>query len=833
MLARWRAILALLKKRRLAADGTSARARRTRFSATGIASRLLTAALIALACCKPTAAQQPLFEQEPFDRITLGATNDHAVLQVKPLDLPDRQLPDPLPRVGKLRIRLMDDPGKLFEVAWQAIEKVELFEQMVLAKAGELVKAKEFEGAYDYFKFLEEKHPELSGLDGAMEEFLFQEARALYLNKQYDSALALLRELYRRNRQRPKLGEVLGATTERLVEQYNAREDYGATRTLLSNLAIWFPKHPVIAKHEGELKRQAAALSAQARSAIDRGDLRQAAQLSDRLTSIWPQLPGARELAGSIHQKYPRVVVGVSLPATDSPRSLPWAHRRLNDWAARRSGRLVYRTLTEFVGPGGEGGRYICPVGELTIETLQRRITVQIEPDLRWSSGEATLTGYDVSRRLLAMADPQGTTYGTAGSGGRSAAGSGGRCAAWAELLQSVAVAGVYQVDVQLRLGHVRPDALLQTILVPYDGAARPSKGPAVGNGPYVIDSRTASLHQSSIINHQSLPQTYYLANGRYFASRPDQPKEIVERYYPRGSKAIRALKAGRIHVLDRVNPWSLDEVRREKDLVVEPYAVPLVHCLIPNMRKPLTAHRAFRRALVYGIHRQAILNQLLGGVKLPGCRVLGGPFPSRLTLDDPPSYARDPGIEPRIYEPRLAIALGEVSRKEVMMATRQPAAEMPRLVLAHQPEEFARLACASIQRQLKQIGIPIELRELAGGVPAQIPQDVDLLYAELAIWEPLVDAPRLLGEDGMAAGCSPYMSLALRQLRMAAQWQQVSTILHRIDRIAHEEVAIVPLWQLTEHFAYRRNLRGIGTRPVSLYQNVEQWEIAFQYPAE
>ena len=390
-----------------------------------------------------------------------------------------------------------------------------------------------------------------------------------------------------------------------------------------------------------------------------------------------------------------------------------------------------------------------------------------------------------------------------------------------------MAVAGVYQVDVQLRLAHVRPDALLQTILVPYATPAVAS-GPAVGNGPYVIDSRTVPPAAGNAVQ-----QTYYLANGRYFGSRPDQPKEIVERYYPRGAKAIRALKAGRIHVLDRVNPWSLNEVRREKGLVVEPYAVPLVHCLIPNMRKPLTAHRGFRRALVYGIHRQAILNQLLGGVKLPGCRVLGGPFPSRLTLDDPLSYARDPGIEPRIYEPRLAIALGEVSRKEVMTATQQPAAEMPRLVLAHQPEELARLACASIQRQLKQIGIPIELREIAGGVPAQIPEDVDLLYAELAIWEPLVDAPRLLGEDGMAAGCSPYMSLALRQLRMAAQWQQVRTILHRIDRIAHEEVAIVPLWQLAGHFAYRRNLRGIGTRPVSLYQNVEQWQCAFEYPAE
>jgi len=71
------------------------------------------------------------------------------------------------------------------------------------------------------------------------------------------------------------------------------------------------------------------------------------------------------------------------------------------------------------------------------------------------------------------------------------------------------------------------------------------------------------------------------------------------------------------------------------------------------------------------------------------------------------------------------------------------------------------------------------------------------------------------------------------RQLQQAPAWQEVRKILHRIHRIAHDEVAVVPLWQLTEHFAYHRSLRGIGDRPVSLYQNVEQWRCAFRYPAE
>jgi hypothetical protein len=37
----------------------------------------------------------------------------------------------------------------------------------------------------------------------------------------------------------------------------------------------------------------------------------------------------------------------------------------------------------------------------------------------------------------------------------------------------------------------------------------------------------------------------------------------------------------------------------------------------------------------------------------------------------------------------------------------------------------------------------------------------------------------------------------------------------------------------LLDHFAYHRSLQGVGGKPVSLYQNVEQWRPAFQYPSE
>ena len=100
-------------------------------------------------------------------------------------------------------------------------------------------------------------------------------------------------------------------------------------------------------------------------------------------------------------------------------------------------------------------------------------------------------------------------------------------------------------------------------------------------------------------------------------------------------------------------------------------------------------------------------------------------------------------------------------------------------------------------------------------------------------MWEPLVDARRLLGADGPAGACSPAMAAELKQLAGAADWQAACGVLRRIHRLVHEEATVVPLWQLPEHFAHQARLQGVGAAPLTLYQNVEQWQLQFQYPDE
>ncbi len=744
----------------------------------------------------------PLYQQPPYDVITLDEHNDNRVLKVFPLDLPDRRKPDPLPIRGQITVRKIDEPESEYVILWNSVERIDLFHELVLAQADELVGSGEFERAYDYFEYLRDNDPQLPGLEESIDAYLYEEAKVSHAGGEYEDALAVLRQLHERNPEWPSLGNALGMVTDKLVERYVASNDYWTARQMLRNLNALRPDHEVVSKWEGRFRDEAAALLEQGRAAQKAGKLREAHAAGRRLMTVWPDLPGGREFIDSIQKQHPRVVVAVTMPAG---RLEPG---RIHDWASLRSSRLVCRPLMEFVGRGSEGGEYFCPFGTMAIRELGLQLAFAMDPERSRALGAGDLTGYDLARKLLTMADPRDPAYRPN----------------WATLAKRVSVADVFGVEVALRRPHVRPEALLRSVVLDSVGASAESasSGRAVSLGPYLVESRSEE-------------EVVYLANPAYTLGA-EQPKEIVERYCRKGTQAVRWLERREIDVLDRVNPWDLDEMKAIDGVAVEPYSLPAVHCLIPNLSRPFTGRRAFRRALVYGIHREGILNHLLRGDRRPGCQVVSGPFSPGTSPDDPLDYGYDQTLEPRGYEPPLAIALAQVALSEVaeiMQKRGVDVAEIPEIVIAHPAHQIARVACASIQRQLELVQIPIVLRELPEGVPDRIPDDVDLLYAELTLSEPVVDAGRLLGEGGICGSSSSFMSQALRRLDQATDWAQVTDRLRAIHWLAHKETTVVPLWQLTDHFAYQESLEGLGAEPVSLYQNVERWEPSARYAAE
>ncbi len=281
---------------------------------------------------------------------------------------------------------------------------------------------------------------------------------------------------------------------------------------------------------------------------------------------------------------------------------------------------------------------------------------------------------------------------------------------------------------------------------------------------------------------------------------------------------------------IDYLFPDDAARLKNDDSLNVVPYALPTIHVLVPSYSNPFTANQTFRRALLYGIDRRTILDtEVLGNSKIAGCQVISGPFPLGTRDNDPLAYAYDTRIAPQPYYPRLASILKVLAHRELREIAKKRNEEIPdeiKLVIGYPGNQITRVACQAIAQYLQVVGIECELRELPPGMSTDPTGEVDLLYLQVAMWEPVIDARRLLAPSGVAALGNEYVGMALRRLDAAKNWREARERLHELHRIVQEQVAVIPLWQTVNYLVHSRQLSGLGPRPLTLYQDVEQWQV-------
>ncbi len=748
---------------------------------------LLSWVITTLPC--PADEPQPIYEQEPYDQITLSDEFENQTFKIYPVELPADRQPNSL-----LRVRLQDLPDRYYDVAWKDIQRVDKFPEMVLAEANRLVKAKQFDLAFWHFDFLRKEYPDVRGLDQAIANFLIQDAGMAYRQKAYAEALSLLDEANRADPSRKQAVSAAVTVATKMFEKYVADADYVAARSMLSWATKRFGRETISATVQAWEQLLASKAQRNSKPPARPFGLVRIVRLTTNHTSalrVWPELPGLEDFASQVALAYPVVKVGVTRPARDMDP------RRAEDWAARRTGRLRHRTLVEMRGYGPDGGEYFCPLGDIQVTPDSREIDIRLQPNDAIAS---LFTGYDVANVLLEMARPGGPD----------------EVPLWSQLAGRISVTDVYAVKVQLTQPVLRPEALLQTPLSEIGRDGGTTAGPT---NPYVVDVDGSTAKELRLIR-----------NEQYAARQATQPMEIIEHYYDDPTDLVADLRQGKIEAADRLFPADVETLQRADNVEVRQYAVPSIHFLVPNFKQPLMQLRTFRRALTYGISRQTILEQdLLAKSQIRGCQLISGPFPAGISSDDPLGYAYDQRIKPRGYEPTLALTLAEVGRGELRAKTAksgEPVPETKPLLLVHAAAAVPRIASAAIAQYLTAIQIPCETKELRPGQTIPQDDDWDLLYMDMIFTEPMFDIRRLLGAEGLIAGGSSYLELALRRLGLATNWEQSRETLHDIHRLAHEEVAVVPLWQLTEFFAFQPRLQEVGDFPLSLYQHVEGWKL-------
>ncbi len=754
---------------------------------------------VALAVCggvRAVAQELALGERQPFDRIYWKGGDPKKPLEVQPLELPGRKVPQPFPS-GSLVLRLVD-PSKGagdLELPWNRIERIELYEQMLMDEARELTKAGKFDEAYFNFARLQERYPKTPGLDAALDFYLQSDALDAFKSSEYDRALAVLGSLHDRNPNAPGLAVAIDKVAGKIIEQYLAEKNYKAARLALDVVANNFGDLPltVVDLWRGQFEQAAAGQMKIAEQAFANSDFAAARRAIDQAVGVWPEIPGSQSLQRKIQAANPQVAVGVFEAA---PEGIVF---RLDSWPHARTSQLIEPMLAELVDYSPEGGIYTSPVGEITTDPTGLEVTITVEPRPGFDEAELAVGVAALARDLLLAA-----------SGDLP-----GASPTLARLVRDVELQYPNQVRIKLARAHVRPESLLR-LPMPRELQV------LTGQLGYKVVERDGNM---TLFDSQA-PKSGTPSGGM---------SEVREVLFENEDDALSALVRGDIDVIDRVPPWQVAKLGKIRELSIEPYKLPTVHVLVPTRRQPLLERREFRRALCYAIDRDGIVERIiLGGESSPGYQAVSAPFAARDSLSEIVPYAYNSAVRPREYDIRLAAMLLNVAWSGVQPKVPKgeepsPLPPLPGLVMAHSTDPVVRATCQAIKQQLGALGLNLELIEMtADELTDPALEGVDLKYVELMAWEPVTDARDLLGVDGIIPADSDFLLQSLDALDRANNWNDVRQEMFAMHRVASSELPVIPLWQTRNHFARRNYLQGLSSGSVTLYQDIPRWQMKF-----
>ena len=727
----------------------------------------------------------------------VGAAGEKGKAGAKGAD--DSRPEDEDPR-DELKIHLVQglrNEARDFKLKRTSIKKIEYFEDLLLEEADRLVLAHDYARAFECCLRVQTRNPSWAGLDDHVNNCLFREGSQALLDGDDERGLRLLRELLGRKRNYPGLLDQIAGAYGKRIERALRMGVYARGRRVLHELGEVEPQHVVV--------RTLRALFIN--KAMDHVKEAEAASGSARLDAlaaalrIWPSLDGAEARYIEAFTAEPTLDVGV----TDVAFPLgPWIHSR----ADTRLTRLLYRPILAADDQDARQGKYPTQLAaSIESSDLGRRLTIRIRPGVTWSDASRPVSAIDVAHSLIDRSDPHSPNYE----------------ARWADMLDRVEVKDESRVEVRLNHSPLKMGGWLLGPVGPahagIDGRVASSvrERLLVSSGPYrstlSTDDRT-ELHLRD--DHQPSP-----------AGATEKPaphiRRIREVRLAPGRAAMTALMRGDVTLLDHVPPDQLVALSASPGIQVGRYAQPVVHLIALDGRNPVLRNRELRRGLSYAVDRRTLLEDYVlkhppGDADLPA----DGPFPKG-------NYADAPNVKPLGFDMLLAKMLVTAARKEIGGAVKlkleYPALPESRAVVDRLAEAFGLAGVEIVPLELPESRLETELR--AG-------RRFDLAYRVLRCDDPILDAGTLLcpgydappETDTLASATSPRFLQLLLQLERASEWQTARGLAIQIDRESRDELPVIPLWQVVDHFAWRDRLKGPSKMAVQLYDQLEDWEI-------
>ena len=728
-----------------------------------------------------------VLDEPPFDIITLKKDEQGRSVRVSPIDFPGRKVPQAPKDTDKFRVTFPIFPDRLYEILWKDVEKVILFEELILQRANNLLDQKKFSEAFEHLDFLMKNYPLTQGLSKLRRDFLYRSAIEMAGQGRLPHALGVLEEFQRTfpdDERKDSIKKAISNVSSQLIESYFAANDLATARAMIIRLEKDYGSKdplPVVTKWRGKFLEMATGFRDIAIRERDAGDYSKARQAALRMLAIEPDIEGGKKFLNELILAYPMIRIAVFESSNKADAS------SLSDWPSRRFGQLTSHPLFEFRDTGPEGGVYNFRYGSFQHSDDRTELDLMIQ-----NPGKGLVPdSLALSQAFLDRATVGNPQY----------------IPSWASIVDSVSVFGPERLKLKLRRPHVLPQAYLQWEM-------NKKNDPEAPKTLYRLKSSEPGLKRFEWADTKP-PADY-------------QPKEIQEILYSDPQKALVDLQRGDIEIIDRLFPADAFRLRNVTSVIVDQYSLPMVHMLIPKSKNAYMDDREFRRALLYAINREGILSgEILGNAESEVSRVISGPFPYGATEKDPIAYAYNKNVDNFPYDAKLAkvlLMLTTTKLKNQAEKRQEVFTPMPTIRLGVPDYEFARVAGEAIVQAWKLVDVPAELVVLKEMPGANNESSVDFVYVSAAVWEPATDADRLFGIGGPAESNNQFIVFALGQLSTARNWREVRQYCNELHSLVSAQLPILPLWQVRETFAYRREAFGVAKKPTSLYQDVQKW---------
>lgn len=332
------------------------------------------------------------------------------------------------------------------------------------------------------------------------------------------------------------------------------------------------------------------------------------------------------------------------------------------------------------------------------------------------------------------------------------------------------------------------------------DGVVDPETGDPIANGPFQFEEWERGQHIT-------------VSRNENFWDEPANLDEITFRYIEETPTLVQQIRGGEINMFDPQPQVDLIEQLEAIDGVeVQSEAGPQWEHIDFNFDNPALANRYVREAIIRGIDREAIVEQLVRGVN-PEAGVLQ----NAIFVENQAPY--EPHWDIYEYDPEEAVSILEengCTRDSDDDVFECDGEELSFRYVSTSGNERRELMFEIVQAQLSEIGVELEadFSEPAQSLGTQLPEgDFDLINFG---W---VGSPDPFGGDTIfqCDGDLNYMGYCNEEVTdlLAANTQILDederwATYNEADELLADDIPLIPLFQTPQVLAYEDHIGGI-----------------------